>query len=264
MASPYKPRLALLVTDTPLPAIVDTLGAYPNIFKTWLLASAFANVDVVLDEYDTLAGQLPSDPDAYDGMIITGSKHSAYDDTPWIKQLIEFIARVARDHTRVKIIGICFGHQIIAQALGGPTATVSNPAGWEPGVYTVALTSMGKRIFGAESIDIQQMHRDHVPAVPQGTIGLGSSQKCPVQGLVKLYHNVPEGEEIDLSKDVQIFSVQGHPEFTGFIVETVVRARGATGAMDPSTVQDGLERAHRPHDGHTLIGHAVWKVLGLH
>jgi len=130
-------------------------------------------------------------------------------------------------------------------------------------VYSVDLTSLGTRVFGNNTIDIHQMHRDHVPEVPPGCLSLGSTQKCPVQGFVKLYRDVSPDGEIDLAKDVQIFAVQGHPEFTGFIVETVVKARGATGVMDAATVKDGLERANKPHHGNTAIGHAVWKILGL-
>ena len=105
MASPQTPRLAILVADTPLPDIVDRLGAYPTIFKSWLVSSAFVETEVVLQEFDARDGQLPSDPTQFDGMIITGSKHSAYDDTPWIKDLIAYTARVASDFPQVRLIG---------------------------------------------------------------------------------------------------------------------------------------------------------------
>ena len=103
------------------------------------------------------------------------------------------------------------------------------------------------------------MHRDHVPQVPNGFLLLGSSPAAPVQGLVLPYAASPSPPTAD---SIQILTVQGHPEFTASIVNPIIDARSASGAMTPTTVADGRERAVREHDGCGLIGSAIWRVLG--
>lgn len=98
------PRLALLVCDTPLPSIVAAQGAYPIIFTTWLVASASRDMKLQLDPYDVVHNEYP-DPEQYDGILITGSAASAYDETDWVLNLIKFVRLVADEHPRVKIIG---------------------------------------------------------------------------------------------------------------------------------------------------------------
>lgn len=207
-------------------------------------------------------------------------------------------------------IGICFGHQILAQALGGPDSVVRNDKGWEAGVYTVSLAPAGRRVFGEgkDSIDIHEMHRDHVVRLPPGCLNLGRTDKSSIQGMLKLYdtsstdsslpRNVRPAENtgepsvlaaglptgnaatmptsmgsegpaadsvppFDLARDVHVLSVQGHPEFTSFMVTEIVKLRGERGILTPETVADSLERAGRPHDGDGMIGRAIWRVLGV-
>lgn len=84
-------------------------------------------------------------------MFLTGLKleHTAFHNDPWILQLVEFTSKVlAQD--RVRLVGVCFGHQIIARALGAKVG--SNDLGWEVAVYDVDLTEDGKELFGLEKL----------------------------------------------------------------------------------------------------------------
>lgn len=106
------------------------------------------------------------------------------------------------------------------------------------------------------------MHRDHVPAVPPSFHLLGSSPVAPVQGLVRFNEPGYSLEEVE-PMDVQILTVQGHPEFTPFIVNSIIDAREKNGAMTPDVVREGRERAVKHHEGNGVIGRTIWKVLGV-
>ena len=106
--------IGILKTDTVRPEWVGRFGEYPDMFEVLL-----RQVDPSLDfrTWDAEAGELPDDPSAVDGFIITGSKSSVYDDKPWIRGLEDFVRHAHL--ARCKLVGICFGHQLVARALGG-------------------------------------------------------------------------------------------------------------------------------------------------
>ncbi|KIJ56370.1 hypothetical protein M422DRAFT_23651 [Sphaerobolus stellatus SS14] len=247
-------RLAVLLCDTPNPAVFSEHGDYLAIFKRFFQASLpDPTVKYTVDGYDVVNKQeYPSLDDNYDGVLLTGSAASAYADLPWIHKLIEFVRTLATERPEVKIIGICFGHQIIAEALG--SKCVHNGK-WEIGTTEIKLTDKGKEIFGVPSINIQEMHRDEVPTLPPGFVSLGSTDVSQIQGMILPYKENPS--------QIQIFSVQGHPEFLPDIVNKIVDAREESGVMDPSTVKYGRENAVKPDDGTSAIGRAIWKVIGV-
>ncbi|CAI4210773.1 unnamed protein product [Parascedosporium putredinis] len=148
--------------------------------------------------------------DDVDAILITGSKHSAYLDDEWILALTDY-TRKALDSRRVRVVGICFGHQIVGRALDAGVA--KNDRGWEVAVTEVDLTDEGKKIFGLEKMNIQQMHRDQVCTFPSDAVPLGSTDICAVQAMY-----APR----------RYFSVQGHPEFTEDIVREISRGGMAT------------------------------------
>ncbi|KAI0067118.1 class I glutamine amidotransferase-like protein [Artomyces pyxidatus] len=254
------PRLALLVCDTPPPPVRNAHGDYTQIFTT-LFRSALPEglTEFVLDAYDVRGKmEYPSDGvlDSYRGVVITGSAASAYEDVPWINKLVEWVARLASTKPEIKIIGICFGHQIIARAMGG--SCVPNSGKWEVGVTEVALSPVGKRIFGAETINIEQMHRDHVPDVPPSFHLLGSTPIAPVQGMVRF---ADAAEPAEALPPIHILTLQGHPEFTASIVKELVDIRSASGIIDATTAESARSRADWRNDGVSVMGKAIWTVL---
>ena len=107
-------KIGILKTDTVRPEWVGTYGEYPDMFEALLRQ---VDPDLEFCTWDVEAGELPEDLSAVDGYIITGSKSSAYDDKPWIRALEDFIRHAHL--VKVKLVGICFGHQLVARALGG-------------------------------------------------------------------------------------------------------------------------------------------------
>ncbi|KAH7338260.1 class I glutamine amidotransferase-like protein [Rhizoctonia solani] len=257
--------LALLICDTPLPEVQAAHGTYLDIFRTHLQKSLEStleskgepvdSVQFTLDGYDVVQQVYPDEAKlgTYDGIVLTGSAASAYAPLPWISPLLDFVARVTRDYPKIKVLGICFGHQIIARALGGQC--VPNEKGWEVGVFDVQLNQLGEKIFGRKEIRIHQMHRDHVPDthVPFGFEIIGTTPACANQGMVLRY---PDG-------GIHVFTVQGHPEFHESIISKIVDLRELNGVLNPSAAADGRRRAPLEHDGISVIGRVMWGILGV-
>lgn len=144
--------------------------------------------ELELRPFDVIGGELPDAPEDCDGWICTGSRHSAYDDLPWIAGLQAFIRRIAASDR--PYVGICFGHQVLAQALGGRVERATS--GWGAGVRPVALAD-------GTVLRLHFMHQDQVVAVPPGAEVLGSAEHCRIAVLAM-------GE--------RMLGLQAHPEFT--------------------------------------------------
>ncbi|KAL6300352.1 class I glutamine amidotransferase-like protein [Sparassis latifolia] len=254
-------RVALFLCDTPIPSVVAEDGDYTDVFNALLEKSLpeISAVTFTLDSYDVRNKQeYPPNIDDYHGIILTGSAASAYENLDWINKLVSFVASVAQEKPQVKLIGICFGHQIIARALGGEC--VPNSGNWEVGVTEVSLSDIGKQLFGVPTLNIQQMHRDHVPELPPSCLLLGSTAVAPNQGMVRFYAGAPTRPS---AVDVQIFTVQGHPEFTQRISEKIINTRSSTGVLSAEIVKDAQKRAEWRNDGVSVVGKFIWAVLGV-
>lgn len=148
-------RLAILEADTPLPNTLAKFHGYGGVF-TDLFRRAVAP-DTVASHLTITSHDIVNQPedgypdlDAVDAILISGSKHSAYLDTPWIVKLVEFTQKALATNGRVKVVGVCFGHQIVGRAAGVQVDV--NEKGWEVSVTDVRLSEKGKEIFGLESL----------------------------------------------------------------------------------------------------------------
>jgi GMP synthase-like glutamine amidotransferase len=168
-------------------------GDYLQLFARLFGAHA---PDLELRPYDVIGGELPAAPDECDGWVCTGSRHSAYDDLPWIAGLLDFIRAVAASGR--PYVGICFGHQALAQALGGRVER--SPDGWGAGVRPLALAD-------GTSLRLHFMHQDQVVELPPGGEALGSADHCPVAVLAV-------GD--------RLLGIQAHPEFTDAYTEALL------------------------------------------
>ncbi|KAJ9127016.1 hypothetical protein QFC24_001247 [Naganishia onofrii] len=148
-----------------------------------------------------------------DAIVVSGSfEDEAHADTMWILKLAGFLIKVHDEYPKTRIVGICFGLQVIARAFG-PSTIKENPKGWEVGSTRVDLTETGRKlIWGEGDIDLedkatglpdhvmmQQIHSDCVFDVPPSFHLIGSSEKTPVQGIVHFYPD-PDPEEEEKAK----------------------------------------------------------------
>ena len=104
------------------------------------------------------------------------------------------------------------------------------------------------------------MHRDHVPTVPPGFELLGSTDVCYNQGMVK--YTPDESGKLAKLSDIQILTVQGHPEFTNTILAMLVEVRAQKGILTPECAKDAISRNQLKHESHEVVGSAIWKTLG--
>ena len=164
--------IGILETGHPAEALKHH-GSYPRMFERLL-----GRQDKTF-EFRTFAavdGEVPSDPHVCDAWLVTGSKHGAYERLPWMLRLEDLLrAAVA---AKVPVVGICFGHQILAQALGGKV--VKSDKGWGFGLQDYAITDAPRLSTGKpDKITAAALHQDQVVEVPEGGRVLGGSDFCP-------------------------------------------------------------------------------------
>jgi GMP synthase-like glutamine amidotransferase len=169
-------------------------------------------------------GEFPPDVDAADGWLISGSRHGAYEDLPWIPKLEDFIRDAYAE--RKPIVGICFGHQIVAQALGGKVEKFAG--GWAAGRHEYDWN--GERVF------LNAWHQDQVVEKPEGAEVVSRSPFCNYAALV-----YPGGA----------FTVQAHPEFDRRAIEMLLDLR-APGVLPPETIVAARSSLDLPNDAERL------------
>lgn len=163
--------------------------------------------------FDILNGDIPSaqelTKDEYMGIFITGSRYDSFDEnTEWIIRLRKLLVDLLGEDGTVSqyppIVGICFGHQVVACALGG--CVDRNPVGYEGGVVPINLNKIGVELFGQEQLNLSMVHNDAVldPPKDETIVNWGSSDRCSFQGFYK---------------PGRLLTFQGHPEFVSDVAK---------------------------------------------
>ncbi|MEH6580543.1 MAG: GMP synthase [Halioglobus sp.] len=185
-------KLGILKTDAVRPEWVPQFGEYPDMFAALLKR---ADPALEFSVYDVEEGQYPDAIDEVDAYLITGSKSSVYDDKPWIAPLMDFVREL--DARKIKTVGICFGHQLIAQALGGKTE--KSDKGWGVGLHSHTFNRLPAWHDGKdEELKILVSHQDQVVKTADGSVVLAGSDFC---------------ENAVCQIGDHILTFQGHPEF---------------------------------------------------
>jgi len=193
-------RVGILRTDDVRPALAETFGEYPEMFEALLVEannqrSINSRVDLNVTAYRINQEIYPDDIDDQDAYIITGSQSSVYEDLAWINTLGGFVRQLHQ--RKKKLIGICFGHQLIANVLGGEAGKASS--GWEIGVKHTTVKAEFIHCFdGAEPYKLLYSHQDQVSKAATGSEVLASTPGCPIAMTALNGH---------------ILTFQGHPEF---------------------------------------------------
>lgn len=211
-------KIAVLETGVPPHPLADEFGSYPDMFAELL------GPDFELETYDAQRGQLP-DPGAYGAYLITGSPAGVYDPLPWIAPLLDFI----RAADRAKMIGVCFGHQAMAQALGGEV--VKSGKGWGAGLHRYEVVRPQPWTNGERAVAIPASHQDQVVVQPPRTAVVAASEFTPFAALAW--------------QDRPAISFQFHPEFSPAYAKALVEMRFDR-VNDPEAAIASLDA---PNDG---------------
>jgi len=223
-------KIGILKADSTLPQFQDEFGDYPEMFVARL--SANSEVDLNFETYDVEHSVYPETIDVCDGYIITGSRKSVYDDEAWIHDLEAYVRLL---HAAQKpLVGICFGHQLVAQALGGKTEPANS--GWGVGVHTSQLIHQKDYMRPAlDEVRVLVSHKDQVTVLPIGAELLASSEFCP-NAIYQL------GEHI--------VCIQGHPEFAKAYSRALMNFREKI--IGEETFQRGILSLEENLDSDTL------------
>jgi GMP synthase-like glutamine amidotransferase len=192
-------KLAILETGVPPGDLKTSFGDYPAMFGR-LLGDGFE-----IATFDVEAGHFPEDPAAHHAYLITGSPAGVYDPLPWIAPLMDFI----RSADGARMVGVCFGHQVMAEALGGHVE--KSDKGWGAGLHQYSVVHREPWMDGEQSIAIPASHQDQVILQPPNTAVVAESDFTPFAALAW--------------NDRPAISFQFHPEFSPAFAKALIEAR---------------------------------------
>jgi GMP synthase-like glutamine amidotransferase len=215
-------RIGLLEADHVRERYLPIGGDYADMFER-MVAKADPTAEVV--RYDVRNGVLPAAPDECDAWICTGSAASVYEDDAWIEDLAELVWEVHR--SRVPFVGVCFGHQLLAHALGGRTERADT--GWGVGALPMAvLEDAPWAAPPSQVLTLLYSHQDQVTSLPPGGRVLAQADHCPIAMFAV-------GEDM--------LGLQAHPEFDAAYVRALLEDRvDRIGADETATALATLDR----------------------
>ncbi|KAH7907335.1 class I glutamine amidotransferase-like protein [Hygrophoropsis aurantiaca] len=258
-----------------LKSVQDPLGL-PEVMKSFRV-----------DPFDAVNRHLPADVEVYDSVIVSGSGLNINGGDLWIEELGKFLHDTAVHHQKVKLIGVCFGHQLIARAVFGLEVKL-NPHGYQIGPFDVALNETGRVLFpGRADLTIPMFHQKAVFTqerlaafakmceeepyqVPRGRHGQlgeyriwGHTEKVENQGMVSVSGDIGGDDKLDVD-DIHIFTCQGHPELTSGMMSLLLNLNEEH--IDPEVVADARRRiaAFRGTLDWFVLSRLMWALSTRH
>ena len=234
-------RLGILQCDSVLEDLQPEFGDYPGMFQRLLTTG---DHQPEFRTYDMPRGVFPERLDDCDAWLFTGSKASVYDPDEWIARARDVVRELHRE--RRPTIGICFGHQLIADTLGGRTEKSAN--GWGVGVHTTRLLAQRPwMVPQRETLSLPVSHQDQVVALPPGAECLAGHDFCPIDMFQLGDH---------------ILTFQGHPEFPkSYSQATMDKRRDVIGESTWQSGTASLTQTVHPEVAASWIHHFLDNAL---
>ena len=201
-------KIGILTTGFVHPSLVDQFGEYAPMFE-----ALFHRIDPALEfeSWPVLDNVFPDDVTACDAWLVTGSKFGVYDPEPWIPRLKQILVDIRA--AGLPIVGVCFGHQIAAEAFGGRAE--KSTKGWGAGAHNYRITHRPVWMADAPaSFAMHAMHQDQVTQLPDDATILAQSEFCPIAMAAYGEPDAPDA-----------ITIQPHPEFFRDYAESLVNLR---------------------------------------
>ncbi|MDD7969788.1 type 1 glutamine amidotransferase [Roseinatronobacter alkalisoli] len=223
-------KIGILQTGQAPDTLRSELGDYPSMFEDLLSRGGFT-----FHTWHVEGMEFPASVYDADGWLITGSRHGVYEDHAFIAPLEQFI----RDAFAAgqPVAGICFGHQIMAQALGGQVGKY--PGGWAIGAQEYD--------FEGETLTLNAWHQDQVLTPPENARVTASSAFCRYAAL---------------SYGDQGYSVQAHPEFSDAFIQGLIDTRGR--GVVPTPLLEQAEAAQSGPRDSDIIADRIMAFFQYH
>ena len=219
-------KVGMLECDHVSDSLKNVYGDYSQMFENLFPDINFRN-------YDVIEGQFPDAVDECEAYLVTGSKHSVYDDIPWIHQLKQFVQQIYAQEKYY--IGICFGHQMLAEALGGHVGKSEN--GWCVGMHSFQLVKKEEWMEPyQDKMNLLMSCQDQVQRMPDNSTLLAESIDCQV-GMFKV------GE--------CMLGIQGHPEFQKDYNRALIESR--VDRIATAKVKESFDSLKLHHDGDIFV-----------
>ncbi|UIP29105.1 gamma-glutamyl-gamma-aminobutyrate hydrolase family protein [Photobacterium sp. TLY01] len=227
-------RLGVLLCDDVAPERQAAHGNYRDMFSA--LFQDYSK-QISLDFYRVIDGEYPKHIDECDAYITSGSQFGANDGFVWIGHLMAFIERLYEE--KKPFVGICFGHQLMAKALGGEVVTSGR--GWGIGVNSHEVKEQPSWMAGAgRTVSLVVSHQDQISQLPPEARVLAGSDFCPFAMIqIKTY----------------FLGIQGHPEFTKSYVKDLMTARQQLYGDD--AYEKGINSLSQPVDDKQVVSWIV-------
>ncbi|XP_047336252.1 gamma-glutamyl peptidase 5-like [Impatiens glandulifera] len=231
-------RFAVLLCADDSEYVKKMHGGYFGVFVKML-----AEEGEKWDVYRVAAGEFPDEGEIcnYDGFVITGSCSDAHSNEDWICNLLKLLHKL--DSLKKRVLGICFGHQILGRAIGGKVGRATS--GWDIGVRSVHLSSDSSKLFSISrttTLSIIEFHQDEVLELPEKAQVIAWSNKTGIEMFKYEDH---------------IMGIQGHPEYTKDILSHLIDRLQSRNLIKESVA----EKARRAHDEASEPDREAWKKL---
>lgn len=227
-------RICILETDILRPELVEQYQGYGKMFERLFAQQPLA---AEFEVYNVMQGDYPAPQARYDAYLITGSKADSFGSDPWIQTLKTYL--LERYQSGDKLLGICFGHQLLALLLGGKSERAYQ--GWGVGIHRYRLAEQPSWMSPAmDELTLLISHQDQVTVLPEKATVLASSEFCPIAAYCI---------------EDQVLCFQGHPEFIHDYSKALLEIRQQ--CLGEQIYRQGVASLEHDHQGTTV---AEWMM----